>query len=202
MLLSGVAIGHVRSLSDFIQQEWNLLRGVLQIVVQRDNLVKSGGADSTEQRIVLAIISHKVDAPNPIVGSRKPADYIPTAVPAAVVHEYSFELLPGLAQDGVKPCHQVRQAQLTVKDGNQNRDSCRDRADILYHVSSRNLKFKAEEAQRGPLVQVRNFQVQSEFMAPVLSPGPADYAAGRLKIVLNVPSAGGSAHLLRPSRYV
>jgi hypothetical protein len=146
VLLSGVAIGHVRSLPDFIQQERDFLRRVLQIVVQRDNLVESCGANRTEQRIMLAIIPHKVNAPNPIVGSRKPANYIPATVQAAVVHEHGFELFPCLAQDGVKPSYQVCEAQFTVKDGNQDRNSCRDRADILHHVSSRILKFRTEGA--------------------------------------------------------
>ncbi|SPE31686.1 hypothetical protein SBA2_630010 [Acidobacteriia bacterium SbA2] len=83
---------------------------------------------------MLTIISHKVNAPNPIVGSRKPTNYIPATVPAAVVDEHGFEFLPGLPQDRVEPSYQVCEAQFTVKDGNQNRNSCRNRADICHHV--------------------------------------------------------------------
>ena len=87
----------------------DLLRRVLQVVVERDRQLVARPADAAEKRIVLAVVAHQAHALDPRVSLREVLDHRPGAVGAAVVDEDQLELGRRALEHRLELAHQLRQ---------------------------------------------------------------------------------------------
>jgi len=108
-LLQGRAVDHVEPFPELVHEPGYLLRRVLQVVVHGDDHAEPGHPDAGQQGIVLAIVPHQVDPPDPRVHFHQGTDDLPARIPAAVVHKDEFVPVAGPLQHGVQPGHQVGQ---------------------------------------------------------------------------------------------
>ncbi len=133
LLLQGGAVDHVVSFTELGDEPGYLLRRMLQVIVHGDDDAEPGHPDAGEKGIVLAIVPHEVDAPDPRVPLHQTCDDLPARIPAAVVHEDEFVPAAGPLQHGVEPGHQVGQDLAAVVH--------RDHHEIIHailHVGSSN----------------------------------------------------------------
>ena len=72
---------------------------MLKVVVHGHEDGVPGGADSAEQRVVLAVVAHQVDGVNPRVLRGQAGDDVPTVVGAVVVDEDEFVIFGERGQD-------------------------------------------------------------------------------------------------------
>jgi hypothetical protein len=88
--LHGRAIHHVGAAIELREKARDVLGRVLQVVVDRDDRVSAGGADTGEQRVVLAVVAQEIEAPEIRVPGGQLGDLRPGVVGAAVVDEDDF----------------------------------------------------------------------------------------------------------------
>ena len=119
-LLLGRAVDDVVAFRQLLEELRDLFRRVLQIVVERDDHVMARATDPGEQRVVLAVIAHQVDAAHPRVLSGQPADDVPAPVAAAVVDEDDLGARGLRAQHRLQPSHQGFERAFAVVDRNHH----------------------------------------------------------------------------------
>jgi len=105
--LGGRPVDDVLVRSEGLQQLRDLLRRMLQVVIDGDDELVAGQADAAKQRVVLAVVAHEVNTPHPAVIARKALDHAPRAVAAAVVDDDQLIVSRGRVQHRLKPADQL-----------------------------------------------------------------------------------------------
>src|SRR5271154_813816 len=113
---------------------------MLQVVVHGDDHFISCSSDPTQERVMLAVIAHEVDAAYPCKLALKLADDGPTLVGAAVIHQNEF-VLPGERRQRLrKPLHKFGQDGFTsvnrYHDRNAGPSACVSRSHG-FHLTSK-----------------------------------------------------------------
>src|SRR5260370_28290122 len=85
--LRASSIDDVESFVKFLHELRNLFGRILEIVVNRYYHVEARGPNPAQQCIVLAAVSHQIDAADPTMRLQQFADPGPALVPSAVVHQ-------------------------------------------------------------------------------------------------------------------
>ncbi len=93
------AVDHVVSLVEDGEQFRDFLGRMLEVVVHGDDDGVLGGADSAQQRVVLAVVAHQVDGVNPRVLRSEMSHDVPTVVGTVVVDEDEFVIFGESGQD-------------------------------------------------------------------------------------------------------
>src|SRR5215216_4847133 len=97
------AVNDVVAFGQLVQQVWDLLRRVLQVVIQRDDDLVAGSAYAAEHGVVLAEVAHEADATHPAVAARYLLNDSPARVLAAVVDQHDFILAGEGGKHGLEP---------------------------------------------------------------------------------------------------
>ena len=63
---------------------------MLQVIVNRNNYIPARCADSRQERAVLTVVAHQVDASEPVVLFSESSNRLPALVGASIIHEYDF----------------------------------------------------------------------------------------------------------------
>ena len=122
LLLLRRAVDDVVPFVELRQQSRDLLGWLLKIVVQRDDHLVPAASDATEQRVVLPVVSHKVDADDLGIPERERLDRGPAVIATAVVHQDDFVRRGELIEHDAKPVDQRRQSRRAVVDRYHDRD--------------------------------------------------------------------------------
>jgi hypothetical protein len=85
--LARAAVDDVVAFVELVQELRDLLRRVLQIVVNRYDRLPARSPDPGEQRVVLTVIPRQIEASNTCVEPRELGDPLPAVVAATVVDE-------------------------------------------------------------------------------------------------------------------
>src|SRR5262245_56078553 len=93
---------------------------MLEVIVHRDHDRVARGADPGQERVVLAVVPHEIDAADPAVLPGRLADPVPGFVPAAVVDQDDLEAVGDGGQHGGEALDQAGQARLAVVDGDHD----------------------------------------------------------------------------------
>src|SRR5262249_31111499 len=113
-LLPGRPINDVVTSFQFSQHAGDFFGWRLQIVVHRDDDFVLGGADTTKQCVVLAVIPHQVETADPRILLREVLDNLPTAVPAAVIDQDELAQMTMRLQCTAQTLNQQGQAPFRV----------------------------------------------------------------------------------------
>src|SRR4029079_780831 len=99
----------------------DLLRRVLQIIVERDRAIEPGSTDPTEDRVVLAVVAAELHTSDSLVVPREVADHRPRAVRTGVLDEDDLVRLAqpadGLGETSYKLSQRLRRAVHRDDDG-------------------------------------------------------------------------------------
>ncbi len=99
----------------------DLLRRVLQIIVERDRAIEPGSTDPTEDRVVLAVVAAELHTSDSLVVPREVADHRPRAVRTAVLDEDDLVWLAqpadGLGETSYELPQRLRRAVYRHDDG-------------------------------------------------------------------------------------
>src|SRR5437016_11585809 len=91
-------VHYVVPFGQLLQQSRDLLGRMLEIVIHSDDDFVPSSPDATQERVVLAVIAHQADAPDPGIGLPELRNDPPTPISTAVVYEYEFEPRGGSLQ--------------------------------------------------------------------------------------------------------
>ena len=119
----------------------DLLRGVLEVRIERDDDLPTGRLEARHDRHVLTEVAVEVDEADH-VGPQSPMAQQEgkRRVPAAVVYEDDLVGAPHPVQDGEEAREEVGEALLLVVDGDDHRDV---RATSVYLLVNRDINFDA-----------------------------------------------------------
>ncbi|HZJ32808.1 MAG TPA: hypothetical protein VFD21_14630 [Vicinamibacterales bacterium] len=102
------SVHNVVAISELLEQPRDFFRGLLQIVVHCDDHSMPARPDSAEQRVVLTVIPHQIDAADLRVAARQRFDGSPAVVAAAVVDQDDLVGHCGRTDDRHEPIDQCR----------------------------------------------------------------------------------------------
>ena len=121
LLFSRRAIDDVVSFAQLFQQRGNLLRGILKVIVDGYDHFVTPIANAAQERIVLSIIPHQLDANQIWILLSQRLDDTPTGVPPIVFNKNYFEAGSMFLHYCGQSLHKRRQVRFTVVNRDNNR---------------------------------------------------------------------------------
>src|SRR5437660_5861290 len=100
-------VHYVVPFGQLLQQSRDLLGRMLEIIVHGDDDLVPSSPDATQERVVLAVIAHQADAPDPGIGFPELRNDPPTRINAAVVYKYELEPRGSSLQRHAQPLREV-----------------------------------------------------------------------------------------------
>jgi hypothetical protein len=116
----GSPVDDVRSPAKLVEKLGDLLWGVLEVVIDRDDDFIPNSTDAAQQRAVLPRVLHQLKAADPGVVVTQRADYSPAVVLALVVDQNNLELVSARSQNRLQPVDQHPEGPGTVVDRDDN----------------------------------------------------------------------------------
>src|SRR5262249_34885992 len=106
-----------------VQELGDLLRRVLQVIIQSDNVFPPRMAEAAHEGIVLTVVAHQLNNDDAIIVFRlQLTEYVPRPSSAAVLDEDDFMTEPGPLQYVQQPRDQSAQRRFRAVDRDDYRD--------------------------------------------------------------------------------
>ena len=120
----GRAVNDVPSLLPQGEELRDLLRRMLEVVIYGDGGVVDRRPEAAQQRVVLPVVAHQVDAPDVGITPRQVLDAAPAAFRASIVDQDDFPSQLGrAAQNGSHPADELGEDVARAMDGDHHGDA-------------------------------------------------------------------------------
>ncbi len=100
-----IAVDRVKAFIHLRQKFGNLLRRILEVIIHCDDHIHPRLPDPAQKRIMLAVVPHKAERPNPCVLSRKLLHHGRTCITTVIVDQDQLVIRGNCRQHGGEPFH-------------------------------------------------------------------------------------------------
>src|ERR1019366_10811597 len=114
------AIDHVEALGKLCQEPRDFFRGILDIVIHRDEGLESCAPNATKLGILLPEIPHQMNSHHPVVLIASAVNDRATSIAARIIYENHLELRRKRRQQQTQLLQEDRQAAVPLVERNKN----------------------------------------------------------------------------------
>ena len=106
----GKPVDHIVPFGQPVEQQADVLRLVLQVIVHRHDHTVACDPNSTEERVMLTKVPHERNSANPLVAMAELLDNRPAMIRAAVVDQHNLVFFREAGQGFRERCRKLGQA--------------------------------------------------------------------------------------------